>query len=102
MRTESDFNKPAICVVGAGLNGRDHIERLTRQRRTDVSAVVAPTLPRKNAVEAIPTAGWHSPMSPSLDREDVNAVLIATTPPGCLHRDMLLQVSGAGLTDSVR
>jgi hypothetical protein len=81
-----------VCVVAAGLMGADHIERLTRRiAGAEVSAVVDADASRaKKAVEAIPTAVALSNVGQALDREDVNAVLIAT--PGFLHRDMLLQV----------
>jgi myo-inositol 2-dehydrogenase/D-chiro-inositol 1-dehydrogenase len=44
----------------------------------------------KKAAEATPSAVAVSNIAEALNREDVNAVLIAT--PGFLHRDMLLQV----------
>ena len=92
MKSESMSTNLQVCVVGAGLMGADHIERLTRRIvGAEVSAVVDADASRaKKAVEAIPTAVALSNVGQALDREDVNAVLIAT--PGFLHRDMLLQV----------
>jgi myo-inositol 2-dehydrogenase/D-chiro-inositol 1-dehydrogenase len=92
MKSESMSTNLKVCVVGAGLMGADHIERLTsRIVGAEVSAVVDADASRaKKAVEAIPSAVALSNIGQALDREDVNAVLIAT--PGFLHRDMLLQV----------
>jgi predicted dehydrogenase len=92
MKSASCPTNLRVCVVGAGLMGADHIERLThRIFGAEVSAVVDADASRaKKAVEAIPTAVALSNVGQALDREDVNAVLIAT--PGFLHRDMLLQV----------
>jgi hypothetical protein len=92
MKSESMSTNLRVCVVGAGLMGADHIARLTsRIVGAEVSAVVDADASRaKKAVEAISTAVALSNIGQALDREDVNAVLIAT--PGFLHRDMLLQV----------
>jgi myo-inositol 2-dehydrogenase / D-chiro-inositol 1-dehydrogenase len=92
MKAESMSTNLRVCVVGAGLMGADHIARLKgRIVGAEVSVVVDADASRaKKAVEAIPTAVAVSNMGQALDREDVDAVLIAT--PGFLHRDMLLQV----------
>src|SRR6267378_1264951 len=92
MKSESISTNLGVCVVGAGKMGADHIERLTRRiDRAEVSVVVDADLSRaQKVVEAIHSAVAVSNIGQALDREDVNAVLIAT--PGFLHRDMLLQV----------
>jgi len=92
MKSESISTNLRVCVVGAGRMGADHVERLTRRIvGAEVSAVVDADVSRaKKAVEAIPPAVAVSNIGQALDREDVNAVVIAT--PGFLHRDMLLQV----------
>ena len=89
---KSESTNLGICVVGAGKMGADHIERLTRRIvGAEVSAAVDADVSRaQKAVEAIPSAVAVSNIGQALDREDVNAVVIAT--PGFLHRDMLLQV----------
>jgi myo-inositol 2-dehydrogenase/D-chiro-inositol 1-dehydrogenase len=89
---KSESTNLGICVVGAGKMGADHIERLTRRiAGAEVSAAVDADVSRaQKAVEAIPSAAAVSNIGQALDREDVNAVVIAT--PGFLHRDMLLQV----------
>src|ERR1700745_4061136 len=81
-----------VCVVGAGLIGPNHIERpANRIEGAEVSVVVDADLSRvKKAAEPTPSAAAVSNLAEALNREDVNAVLIAT--PGFLHRDMLLQV----------
>jgi myo-inositol 2-dehydrogenase / D-chiro-inositol 1-dehydrogenase len=80
MKSESMSTNLRVCVVGAGLMGADHIERLPhRIVGAEVSAVVDADASRaKKAVEAIPTAVAPSNVGQALDREDVNAVLIAT------------------------
>ncbi len=92
MKSESISTNLRVCVVGAGKMGADHIERLTRRTvGAEVSVVVDADVSRaKKAVEAIPSAVAVSDIGQALDREDVNAVVIAT--PGSLHKDMLLQV----------
>jgi myo-inositol 2-dehydrogenase/D-chiro-inositol 1-dehydrogenase len=89
---KSESTNLGICVVGAGKMGADHIERLMRRIvGAEVSAAVDADVSRaQKAVEAIPSAVAVSNIGQALDREDVNAVVIAT--PGFLHRDMLLQV----------
>jgi len=83
--------KLRVCVVGAGKMGADHIERLAgRIVGAEVTVVVDADLSRaQQAAAAIPLAVAVSDIGQALDREDVNAVVIAT--PGFLHRDMLLQ-----------
>ena len=72
--------------------GTDHIKRLTsRIDGAEVSVVVDADISRgKKAVEAIPSAVAVSDIAQALNREDVNAVLIAT--PGFLDKDTSLQV----------
>jgi myo-inositol 2-dehydrogenase / D-chiro-inositol 1-dehydrogenase len=57
MKSESMSSNLRVCVVGAGLMGTDHIERLTRRIvGAEVSAVVDADASRaKKAFEAIPT-----------------------------------------------
>lgn len=82
-----------VCVVGAGKMGADHIERLTRRIvGAEVAAVVDVDVSRaKTTVEAIPSAVALSDLGQALDREDVNAVVIAT--PGFLHEEALSRVA---------
>ena len=76
-------------MVGAGKMGADHIERLAgRIVGAEVTVVVDADLARAQKA-AIPPAVAVSDIGQALDREDVNAVVIAT--PGFLHRDMFLQ-----------
>jgi myo-inositol 2-dehydrogenase/D-chiro-inositol 1-dehydrogenase len=80
-----------VCVVGAGKMGADHVERLaSRIVGAEVSVVVDADVSRaKKAVEAIRSAVAVSDFGRALDREEVDAVVIAA--PGFLHREMLLQ-----------
>jgi myo-inositol 2-dehydrogenase / D-chiro-inositol 1-dehydrogenase len=82
-----------VCVVGAGKMGADHIERLTRRIvGAEVAAAVDVDVSRaKTAVAAIPSAVALSDLGQALDREDVNAVVIAT--PGFLHEEALSRVA---------
>jgi myo-inositol 2-dehydrogenase/D-chiro-inositol 1-dehydrogenase len=81
-----------VCVVGAGKMGADHVERLARRiAGAEVSVVVDADLSRaQKAVEAIPSAVAVSKLGQALNREDVDAVVIAA--PAFLHQEMLLQV----------
>ena len=92
MKSESISTNLRVCVVGAGKMGADHIERLSRRIvGAEVSVVVDADVSRaKRAVEVTPSAAAVSDIGQALDREDVNAFVIAT--PGSLHKDMLLQV----------
>jgi myo-inositol 2-dehydrogenase / D-chiro-inositol 1-dehydrogenase len=92
MKSESISTNLKVCVVGAGKMGADHVERLTRRIvGAEVAVVVDADVSRaKKAVDAIPSAVAVADIGQALDREDLNAVVIAT--PGFLHRDMLLQV----------
>ena len=80
-----------MCVVGAGKMGTDHVERLAgRIVGAEVSVVVDADFSRaKKAIEAVRSAVAVSDLGRALDRENVDAVVIAT--PGFLHREMLLQ-----------
>jgi myo-inositol 2-dehydrogenase/D-chiro-inositol 1-dehydrogenase len=86
-----------ICVVGAGKMGADHIERLARRIvGAEVSAVVDADISRAHkSVETIPSAAALPTLGEALDREDVDAVVIAT--PGFLHKEMLLQARARDL-----
>ncbi len=79
-------------MVGAGKMGADHIERLThRTGGAEVSVVVDADLARaQKTVEAISSAVAVSNLGQAMEREDVDAFLVAT--PGFLHREMLLQI----------
>jgi myo-inositol 2-dehydrogenase/D-chiro-inositol 1-dehydrogenase len=92
MKHESVSMNLRVCVVGAGKMGADHIERLAhRIIGAEVSVVVDADVSRaKSAVEAIRSAVAVADIGQALDREDVDAVVIAT--PGFLHKEMLLQV----------
>jgi myo-inositol 2-dehydrogenase/D-chiro-inositol 1-dehydrogenase len=92
MKSKSISTNLRVCVVGAGKMGADHIERLTHLiGGSEVSVVVDADLSRaQKAVEAIDSAVAVSNIGEAVDREDVDAVLVAT--PGFLHRDMLLQL----------
>jgi myo-inositol 2-dehydrogenase / D-chiro-inositol 1-dehydrogenase len=92
MKPESFSTNLKVCVVGAGKMGADHIERLTHHIvGAEVVMVVDVDSSRaEKAVEAIPSAVAAPNVEQALDREDVNAFVIAT--PGFLHKDVLLQV----------
>src|ERR1700737_1419299 len=92
MKSESISTNLRVCVVGAGRMGADHIERLTRRIvGAEVAMVVDVDISRaEKAVESIPSAVAAPEVGQALEREDVNAFVIAT--PGFLHKDVLLQV----------
>jgi myo-inositol 2-dehydrogenase / D-chiro-inositol 1-dehydrogenase len=81
----------AVCVVGAGRIGKEHIERLAhRIVGAEVRVVVDVNVARANqAIETIPSAVAVSDIERALDGTDVDAVLIAT--PGFLHEQILVE-----------
>ena len=85
-----------VCVVGAGKMGADHIDRLSRRIvGAGVSAVVDIDISRaKKVIESVPSAVAVTDIGQILERENVNALLIAT--PGPLHEEVLLQVKDRG------
>jgi myo-inositol 2-dehydrogenase / D-chiro-inositol 1-dehydrogenase len=72
--------------------GADHIDRFTRRIvGAEVALVVDVDVSRaKKAIEAIPSAAVASNIGQALEREDINAFVIAT--PGFLHEEALLQI----------
>ncbi len=86
-----------VIVVGAGRMGSDHVERLThRIKGAEVAAVVDVDLTRaRRAAEAAPSSIAASDIRPVLEREDVDAVVVAT--PGVAHEETLLRVLERGL-----
>jgi myo-inositol 2-dehydrogenase / D-chiro-inositol 1-dehydrogenase len=80
-----------VAVVGAGLMGADHVERLAR-RIVGARVAVVVDVDRARAEHAArmaPSAAVASSLDEALRRDDVDAVLIAT--PGVLHEAALLQ-----------
>ncbi len=86
-----------VAVVGAGIMGTDHIERLaTRTKGAMVAAIVEPDGSRAAAASALaPDAAVHARIEEALDAGGVDAVLIAT--PGPFHKAVLLPALEAGL-----
>lgn len=86
-----------VAVVGAGLMGADHIRRITdRIRGARVAAVVEPDDGRAAAaVQSAPGAVSRARIEDAIERDDLDAVLIAT--PGFLHEPVLLPALDAGL-----
>jgi myo-inositol 2-dehydrogenase / D-chiro-inositol 1-dehydrogenase len=86
-----------IAVVGAGMMGGDHIERIThRISGANVAAIVEPDAGRANAAAAnAPGAAIRSDIRDALDQDDLDAVLIST--PGQFHEPVLLPSLEAGV-----
>lgn len=86
-----------VAVVGAGIMGTDHIERLaTRTKGALVAAIVEPDPARAAAAARLaPGAAHHRRIEDALEAGGVDAVLIAT--PGPFHRAVLLPALEAGL-----
>jgi myo-inositol 2-dehydrogenase / D-chiro-inositol 1-dehydrogenase len=86
-----------VAVVGAGIMGTDHIERLaTRTKGAVVAAIVEPDESRAAAAAALaPGAALHPRIEDALDDGGIDAVLIAT--PGPFHTAVLLPALEAGL-----
>lgn len=86
-----------VAVVGAGVMGADHIARITRRiTGARVAAVVEPDEGRaRAALAAAPGAVARGRVEDAIERDDLDAVLIAT--PGFLHETVLLPALEAGL-----
>ena len=86
-----------VAVVGAGRMGDDHIERIHRRiNGAEIAAVVDIDRARAEAAIAhIPCAVAHTDFQEVLDRDDIDAALIAT--PGFLHEQVLLSAIEHGL-----
>ena len=86
-----------VAVVGAGRMGADHIERIHRRiNGAEIAAVVDIDRARAEAAIAhIPGAVAHTDFQEVLDRDDIDAALIAT--PGFLHEQVLLSAIEHGL-----
>jgi myo-inositol 2-dehydrogenase/D-chiro-inositol 1-dehydrogenase len=86
-----------VAVVGAGVMGADHVERLSRRTRgATVATVVEPDEGRAAAAAALaPGAAVHRRFEDALAAGGLDAVLIAT--PGSFHVPVLLPALEAGL-----
>jgi myo-inositol 2-dehydrogenase/D-chiro-inositol 1-dehydrogenase len=86
-----------IAVAGAGMMGGDHVARIThRITGARVAAIVEPDEARAKAAAAnAPGAVVRTDIRDALDRDDIDAVLIAT--PGALHEPVLLPSIEAGV-----
>jgi myo-inositol 2-dehydrogenase / D-chiro-inositol 1-dehydrogenase len=86
-----------VGVVGAGMMGADHIERLAhRIAGATVSAVIEPDAQRAAAAAATaPGSRTFSRIEDALAADAVDAVVIAT--PGQFHEPVLLPALEAGL-----
>jgi myo-inositol 2-dehydrogenase/D-chiro-inositol 1-dehydrogenase len=86
-----------VAVVGAGLMGADHVERLSRRMTgAEVAAVVDIDTERAHRVASQSGSAVAVPdITPLLDAGRLDAVVIAT--PGFLHEQTLLQIMERGL-----
>jgi myo-inositol 2-dehydrogenase/D-chiro-inositol 1-dehydrogenase len=92
--TDSDLR---VAVVGAGMMGADHIARITGKiAGAQVVSVVEPDTARAAAaVAGLPDATTRSRIEDAIERDDLDAVLIAT--PGKFHAPVLYPALEAGL-----
>lgn len=86
-----------VAVVGAGIMGADHIQRITRRiAGARVSAVVEPDANRAAAAALnAPGAAAFANVSDAIATGEIDAVLIAT--PGQFHASVLQPALAAGL-----
>lgn len=86
-----------IAVVGAGMMGGDHIARIAeRISGAGVVAIVEPDATRADAAAAsAPGATVRADIRDALDRDDLDAVLVAT--PGQFHEPVLRPCLEAGV-----
>jgi myo-inositol 2-dehydrogenase/D-chiro-inositol 1-dehydrogenase len=94
MTTTTDLR---VGVVGAGMMGADHVNRLTTTiAGAVVSAIIEPDAGRAQAAAAhAPGAAVFSAIEQALDADAVDAVVIAT--PGQFHEPVLLPALEAGI-----
>ncbi len=83
----------SIAILGAGLIGRQHIERMSQSSDCVLVAIVDPVI---NSDEAqtfgVPV---YSELSQLLEKHDLDGIIIAT--PNALHAEQALQCLDAGL-----
>ncbi|MCU1407681.1 MAG: Inositol 2-dehydrogenase [Glaciihabitans sp.] len=86
-----------VAVVGAGQMGADHIARFSHKiSGAEVVAVVEPDEARaKAAVAGLPEASTRTRIEDALEKDSIDAVLIAT--PGPFHEAVLLPALEAGV-----
>src|SRR3954451_13615414 len=86
-----------VGVVGAGMMGADHIQRITRViSGATVTAVVEPDQGRaRAAADAAPGSQTFSNIEDALSADALDAVVIAT--PGQFHEPVLVPALEAGL-----
>lgn len=86
-----------VAVIGAGLMGADHVERIAhRTVRAEVSAVVDIDAERAaGAAKAAEGARCFTSVEELLQAQAADAVVLAT--PGFLHEEALLTILEAGL-----
>lgn len=86
-----------VAVVGAGMMGSDHIARIGRRiSGARVAAIVEPDMDRAAAAAVnAPDAAIHADIRDALERDSIDAVLIAT--PGPFHEPVLLPALEAGV-----
>ncbi len=83
-----------IAIVGAGLIGRQHVERVAREPGASLAAIVDPSEhARELAAQA--DARWFPDVSDMLDTARPDAVIVAT--PNQLHVPVGLECVAAGL-----
>jgi myo-inositol 2-dehydrogenase/D-chiro-inositol 1-dehydrogenase len=86
-----------IAVVGAGMMGADHIQRITHTiSGAEVVSVVEPDEGRARAAVAnLPEAATRTRIEDALEHDGIDAVLIAT--PGQFHEPVLYPALEAGV-----
>lgn len=86
-----------VAVVGAGMMGSDHIARIEhRISGARVAAIVEPDANRATAAAvSAPDATVRTDIRDALERDSIDAVLIAT--PGPFHEPVLLPALEAGV-----
>lgn len=86
-----------VAVVGAGMMGADHIKRISQRiSGAEVVAVVEPDEARAQAAVAdLPNAVTRTRIEDALEKDELDAVLIAT--PGQFHEPVLYPALEAGV-----
>jgi predicted dehydrogenase len=84
----------AVAVIGAGVMGAHHVDTWERLPAARVVAVAEPDEDRARACVGRRPMAWHADWREVIEREDVDAVTVAT--PTELHAEIVLAALDAG------
>jgi predicted dehydrogenase len=83
-----------IAVMGAGLIGKRHAERVLAQQDTDLSSIIDPSSAGREFAASV-GVNWSSTFAQAADSQRPDGVIVAT--PNQLHVENALEVVAAGI-----